>query len=283
MTSPKIPIAAITTVRNDDLFLPKWISYYGSAFGFRNLYIFLDGHDQVKPDCDGAELVNFIQLPFQPLERAKADRRRARIMSHLARGLFWLYDSVLAMDVDEFLVVDPQINTPLADYLHQQNGRPTLSGLGLDVGQHMSKEQALDPSQAFLKQRKHAQLSSRYTKPIVANQPVTWGSGMHRVKGGNFYIDPNLYLFHFGMVDFLRSTDKTSDADRLAAGWESHLQRRHSLFKIITHTEPQCWDSCIDTARTTQQRKRQLFSWNKPKLLAQDQVVIIPDRFQDLI
>jgi len=283
MTSPKIPIAAITTVRNDDLFLPKWISYYGSAFGFRNLYIFLDGHDQVKPDCDGAELVNFIQLPFQPLERAKADRRRARIMSHLARGLFWLYDSVLAMDVDEFLVVDPQINTPLAEYLHQQKGRPTLSGLGLDVGQNMSKEQALDPSQAFLKQRKHAHLSSRYTKPIVANQPVTWGSGMHRVKGKNFHIDPNLYLFHFGMVDFLRSTDKTSDADRLAAGWENHLQRRHSLFKIITHTEPQCWDSCIDTARKTQQRKRQLFSWNKPRLLAKDQVVIIPDRFQDLI
>ena len=283
MTSPKIPIAAITTVRNDDLFLPKWISYYGSAFGFRNLYIFLDGHDQVKPDCDGAELVNFIQLPFQPLERAKADRRRARIMSHLARGLFWLYDSVLAMDVDEFLVVDPQINTPLAEYLHQQKGRPTLSGLGLDVGQNMSKEQALDPSQAFLKQRKHAHLSSRYTKPIVANQPVTWGSGMHRVKGKNFHIDPNLYLFHFGMVDFLRSTDKTSDADRLAAGWENHLQRRHSLFKIITHTEPQCWDSCIDAARKTQQRKRQLFSWNKPRLLAKDQVVIIPDRFQDLI
>ena len=283
MTSPKIPIAAITTVRNDDLFLPKWISYYGSAFGFRNLYIFLDGHDQVKPDCDGAELVNFIQLPFQPLERAKADRRRARIMSHLARGLFWLYDSVLAMDVDEFLVVDPQINTPLAEYLHQQKGRPTLSGLGLDVGQNMSKEQALDPSQAFLKQRKHAHLSSRYTKPIVANQPVTWGSGMHRVKGENFYIDPNLYLFHFGMVDFLRSTDKTSDADRLAAGWENHLQRRHSLFKIITHTESQCWDSCIDTARKTQQRKRQLFSWNKPTSLAKDQVIIIPDRFQDLI
>ena len=122
-------------------------------------------------------------------------------MSQFAKGLFWLYKTVLAMDVDEFLIVDPNTNTTLAEYLASRRQYDSLSALGLDVGQHQKLETTLNPQLPFLSQRQYAHLSSRYTKPIVTNKPLTWGSGMHRIKGRNYRIDPNLYLIHLGMVD----------------------------------------------------------------------------------
>lgn len=276
-------IAAVTTARNDDLFLTKWIAHYGDAFGYRSLFVFLDGYDQTRPDCPGADQVNFLFLPHQPLERVPAMRRRARVMSHLAAGLFRYFDIVLATDVDEFLIVDPDTGTDLASYLSSLNNRVSVSGLGLDVGQHLILEEALDPDRPFLDQRRFAHLSARYTKPNTTFRPVTWGSGMHRVKRHNFHIDPNLFLFHFGMVDFGRSTGKTLDRDRLATGWGEHLQRRERLFKIITEAEPKDGDSYFPIARRRQTWRRPLHALNKPGMLRGDPVVTIPDRFRGLV
>ena len=131
-------IAAITTVRNDSVFLDKWIRYYGSAFGRKNLYVFLDGHDQIPPES--AQEINTLYLPHIPLDRVPADRRRARVMSNLARGLFKYFDAVLVMDVDEFLIVDPLLGVSLPEYLSGIQSRATVSGLGLDVGQHLELE-----------------------------------------------------------------------------------------------------------------------------------------------
>lgn len=279
-------IAAITTLRNDALFLPKWIAHYGAAFGFQNLYVFLDGFDQPRPDpatCPGADQVNFIHIPHRPLARVPAMRRRARTMSNLARGLWLYFDLVLVTDVDEFLVVDPNISRDLAAYLLARRGHIALSGLGLDVGQHVEHEPALDPSQPFLDQRRFAHLSSRYTKPVVSYRPVTWGSGMHRIKGRNFHIDPNLYLFHFGMVDYQLSTGKTLDQDRHATGWGGHLERREALFGIIKNAQPVGGDTIFDAARRYQTRHRPFFALNKPGQMPNDPVVEIPARFQGII
>ena len=276
-------IAAITTVRNDDLFLPKWIAYYGQRFGFQNLYVFLDGHDQPKPDCDGADRVNFLYLPHTPLERVPAMRRRARVMSHLAAGLFKYFDIVLATDVDEFLVVDPNVGQSLPDYLSASKRRTSVSGLGIDVGQHMQLEQPLDLSRPFLDQRQFAHLSARYTKPNTTFRPVTWGSGMHRIKRHGFHIDPNLFLFHFGMVDYERSTGKTLDKDRLNTGWGGHLQRREELFHLITTATPTDGDATFASARRRQTWGRRPYALNKPGMLKDEPVIRIPDRFRSII
>jgi len=128
--------------------------------------------------------VNFIRLPNKPSERTQGDRRRARVMSHFAHGLFLLFDSVLAMDVDEFLVVDSQVGYTLSEYLESKQGKhSTLSGLGLDIGQHMIKESDIDLTKPFLSQRSYANINSRYTKPIVANRPVTWALAYIELKG----------------------------------------------------------------------------------------------------
>lgn len=279
--TPVKKIAAITTVRNDEIFLEKWVQYYGSELGEKNLYVFLDGHDQPVPEA--ARGVNVLYLPYQPLKRVPAMRRRAQVMSFLARGLFKYYDGVIVTDVDEFLIVDPKLELTLSEYLSASNARSSLSGLGLDVGQHIKKEGPLDLSRPFLEQRAFAHLSSRYTKPSISFAPVTWGSGMHRIKGRNFHIDPNLFLFHFGMVDYKLATGKTADGDRISTGWSNHLSRRERLFKIIAESEPIDGDDYFSQARKYQTWHRPIYAWNKPAMIPKNPVVRIPQRFTGVI
>ncbi|MBX3423665.1 MAG: glycosyltransferase family 2 protein [Pirellulaceae bacterium] len=271
-------ICALTTVRNDRIFLKKWIEHYGAALGRENLFVILDGHDQQPPD--NIQGVNLLRLPHQPLERVPAMRRRARVMSKIARGLYHYFDIAIATDVDEFIVVDPQLGLDLRSYLSSRQLPASISALGLDVGQHIELEQPLNLELPFLAQRQFAHVSSRYTKPCITTRPLTWGSGMHRIKGRNFHIDPNLYLFHFGMVDYQLSTGKTLDADRLATGWQGHLTRRERLFGIISQSQPQDGDDYFTTARRYQTWHRPFYAWNKPGMIPGDPVIRIPQRFK---
>ena len=120
------------------------------------------------------------------MRRSKADRYRAKKISEF-KNLYPRYKAVLAMDIDEFLLIDPNLNQSLFDYLNQEFKYSSLSGLGLDVGQHPITEKQLDLNKKFLSQRSYALLSDRYTKPIVSFKPINWGSGFHRIKGENFY------------------------------------------------------------------------------------------------
>lgn len=282
MTVPLKAICALTTVRNDRLFLPKWIDYYGATLGHENLFVILDGHDQAPPDNAGR--VNILRLPHQPRDRVTAMRRRARVMSHIAAGLHHYFDMAIATDVDEFIVPDPKLGIDLRGYLSGLQRPPSsISALGLDVGQHLHDEAPLDPARPFLDQRRFAHVSARYTKPAITTRPLTWGSGMHRIKRHNFHIDPNLFLFHFGMVDYTLATGKTLDADRLATGWKGHLDRREKLFGIITNAVPREGDAYFAEARRRQTWLRPLYAINKPGMIPGDPVVRIPDRFKGLV
>ena len=208
--------------------------------------------------------------------------RISDIISNFAKKLFSDYQVVLAMDIDEFLVLDPIKNTSLKDYLLQDFSTSSRSALGLDVGQHPVLENSIDHNKTFLSQREFAQLSSRYTKPIVAFKPLKWGSGFHRVKGKNYTIDNHLYLFHFGLVDYLSATSKASNKEIKDAGWKDHLDRRFNLYRLlkigIIHQE-----SFIEKGRKTLQKKRSWFAWNKPAPLKGHALIKIPERFNSIV
>lgn len=274
-------IAVISMVRNDSFFTPKWIDYYGSQFGFENLYLILDGDDQPLPSKH--EQINIIREAHKRMGRAQGDRYRARLVSGIARNLFKEYNVVIAHDIDEFLVVDPARKQSLEQYLQNDFNRSSLSALGLDVGQHLDYESAIDASIPFLQQRKYAHVSARYTKAVVATKPVRWGSGFHRVKGKNFKIDPNLYLFHFGMVDYEHCKQKIVDQELKKSGWKGHFNRRYRLFDIIQKKNPMPGDDFFITARKRQTLFRPLFALNKPGMLKEKPVVEIPERFRHII
>ena len=275
------PIAAISMVRNDTFFADKWISYYGAQLGYENLYLFVDGMEQTLPK--EAKKINCFQIPHTPYPRAQGDKKRAKKISDFAQSLYPQYRAVLAMDIDEFLVVDPKTKLSLKAYLQQNFTTSSRSALGLDVGQHPQLEQAIELQKPFLSQRSFAQVSDRYTKPVVSLKPLRWGSGFHRIKGKNFTLDPNLYLFHFGLVDLKHIQQKTEESELLTSGWKGHFDRRLKLYHALEHQPVQEADSFFEKARNYFTKKRKWYAWNKPAPLKDPSVIKIPKRFQTLV
>ena len=267
-------IAAITMARNDTFFLSRWIEYYGREIGTENLYIYLDGTDQDIPENAGA--AHITKLPHTDMSRSAGDKYRIGKMSDLANKLLKKYDIVIGCDCDEFLIVDPALNTSLAQYLSNTEIHTTLSGLGLDVGQHLTHEKPLDSSKPFLAQRAYALLSTRYTKPVVINRPVRWGSGFHSINGHNFHIDPNLYLLHFGAVDMDMLVAKAASR---GPDWVNHLKRRgNGTINDVTN-RPAHGEKWLKIARVMQRIFRPIYAWDKPGMLGIKRVVKIPNRF----
>jgi hypothetical protein len=267
-------IAAITMARDDEFFLSRWIAYYGKQLGTENLYIILDGTDQKTPLNAGN--AHITKLPHIPMSRAAGDKYRIGKISALAHELLKSYDIVIGCDSDEFLIVDPNTKKTLAEYLSEINIKTTVSGLGLDIGQHMELERPLDTDMALLEQREYALLSTRYTKPVVINRPVNWGSGFHSIKNHNFHIDPNLYLLHFGAVDMNMLIKK---AESRGADWVNHLRRRgNGTINAVTNIKPKP-EKYLRRARIMQRIFRPIYAFDKPGMLGLKRVVKIPQRF----
>lgn len=268
-------------VRNDEFFLRRWVSYYGEQLGKENLYVILDGTDQVlESNYEGVHISFYDHVVGQV---AEADRGRIKILSDYAADLLQSYDLVIGTDVDEFLVVDPALGFSLGEYLSRQKIKTSLSGLGIDVGQHLKCEAAIDENRLFLQQRRYALLSSRYTKASVLARPVAWGSGFHRVRHSNFHIAKDLFLFHFGCVDYYRIRARLEDKERIDTGWSGHLARRMRTIAIVSHSDARMWNQTVKQARCMQTIFRQIQAWNKPSMLWQKYVVEIPERFRNIV
>ena len=268
-------------VRNDEFYLRKWVESYGRELGRENLYIYFDGIDQSVPEfCEGANVVVREKLQGNV---AQGDKRRINFLSQEAAKLFEQYDLVIGTDADEILVVDPLLGISLADFLGQADIKTTISGLGVDVGQHLEKEGHLDPNRPFLSQRNYGRLSSRYTKANVIARPVRWGSGFHRVKGHNFHIAKGLYLFHFGYFDMERIEARFADPSRRADGWTKHLKRRSRTIRLCTTRKAHNWEKAVPIARKIQTIFRPIYALNKPSMLEQVVIVHIPERFHNII
>lgn len=277
----KKPIAVVSMFRDDIFFADKWISYYGKIFGYEHIYLFVDGTDQKLPK--EASKINCFKIQHLVMRRSMADRYRAKKISEFAKKLYPRYKAVLAMDIDEFLVIDPNVNQSLFDYLNHEFKYSSLSGLGLDVGQHPITEKELDLNKRFLSQRSYALLSDRYTKPVVSLKPINWGSGFHRIKGENFFIDPNLYLFHFGLIDKKYAFSKFNRSKLNNRGWKSHFKRRSNIYDAIENQTPAEGDKLFKEARIYFTNNRKLSAWNKPAPIKTQNLITIPKRFQSIV
>ena len=274
-------IAALTMVRNDEFYLRKWVEYYGRELGRENLYIFFDGIDQQVPAfCEGTNVTLREKVQGGV---AKGDKGRIHFLSGEAAKLFESYDLVIGTDADEILVVDPLLGVGLAEFLSGLKIRTTVSGLGVDVGQHTAEEGDICTDKPFLSQRHYGRLSSRYTKANVLARPARWGSGFHRVKGHNFHIVKGLYLFHFGYFDLGRIEARFADPSRRADGWTRHLAKRSKTIRLCSTRKAHRWECAVPIARVVQTLFRPPYALNKPSMLEQAVIVRIPERFQNII
>ena len=275
-------IAALTMARNDDFYLRKWVEYYGTQLGRENLYIFLDGLDQVVGDfCAGTHAQAVEKIGSQVIE---AEKGRLRFLSGKAAELLsGGYDLVIGVDADEFIVVDPKLGMSLPEYLSSLKVKDSVSALGLDFGQKIGEEEEIREDEPFLHQRHYAQLGTRYTKPSIIAKPLVWGSGFHRIKGHNFHIAKDLYLFHFGYFDLARIQARYTDKDRMDQGWGEHMHKRSRTIRLVTEKKALDFDRWTRFARRCQTICRPPYAWNKPGMLELKIVVHIPDRFRDIV
>lgn len=275
-------IAALTMARNDDFYLRKWVEYYGTQLGRENLYIFLDGLDQVVGDfCAGTHAQAVEKIGSQVIE---AEKGRLRFLSGKAAELLaGGYDLVIGVDADEFIVVDPKLGMSLPEYLSSLKVKDSVSALGLDFGQKIGEEEEIREDEPFLHQRHYAQLGTRYTKPSIVAKPLVWGSGFHRIKGHNFHIAKDLYLFHFGYFDLARIQARYTDKDRMDQGWGEHMHKRSRTIRLVTEKKALDFDRWTRFARRCQTVCRPPYAWNKPGMMELKIVVRIPDRFRDLV
>lgn len=274
-------ICALTMVRNDEFYLRKWVEYYGAELGMENLYVYLDGKDQEIPDwCPGVHVTAVDKIPGQVVE---AEKGRLDFLSARAADLLKEYDLIIGVDADEFLVVDPKKGMTLTEYLSQANIDVSISGLGVDVGQHTGEEGDIRTDDTFLNQRHYARLSTRYTKPCVIAKPVRWGRGFHRIKGHNFHIGKDLFLFHFGYFDLGRIKARFDDPSRRAAGWTKHLERRSKTIRQVTEGKARDWDRWTRNARIIQTFCRPPYALNKPAMFELVIIVRIADRFRNIV
>ena len=275
-------IAALTMVRNDDFYLRKWVEYYGRELGKENLYVFFDGKDQVVPSfCEGAHCEVLEKIGTDVVSN---DKGRVAVMSAKAAGLLsGGYDRVIGTDADEFLVPDPSLGKGLSAYLAGIPVKGSLSALGLDVGQRLGEEADIREGAPFLSQRHYALLGTRYTKASILSEPLAWGSGFHRVRGRNFHIAPDLYLFHFGYFDKARIEARFADPSRQEQGWERHLEKRTRVIRTVSRKKARSFDFWTRFARICQTLVRPPYAWNKPAMFGLKIVVRIPDRFGSVL
>jgi len=273
-------IAVITMARNDEFFLNLWVKYYGNLFGEENLYIYLDGLDQKPPKEAGKANVQIVEK--LGLKVVEAEKLRLSFLSDRAAELFEQgYHLVIGCDADEFLVVDAKTGKELPEYLSSLKIKGSLSALGLDVGQHLKEESPIDKTRPILQQRKYALINSRFTKTSIIAKPVQWGRGFHRVRGRNFQIDRNLYLLHFGNIDYDSLVSKYNSKDIIVRGEQAHFRRaRFSVIDFITNLKSIEGDKVFEPARIIQTCFRPVYAWNKPNMLGLRWVVRIPDRFK---
>ncbi|MBQ7222478.1 MAG: glycosyltransferase family 2 protein [Bacteroidales bacterium] len=275
-------IAAITMVMNDDFYLKKWVEYYGSALGKDNLFIYFDGLDQkISSFCDGTNAFLHEKIGANLVD---SDKGRISFLSGKAAELLASgYDIVIGTDADEIIVVDPVLGKSLGEYLSKARIGTTVSPLGLDVGQKIGEEGDIDGEKPFLNQRHYAQLGTRYTKASIIAKPCKWGSGFHRVKGHNFHIAKDLYLFHFGYFDQKRLMARFSDKGRLQQGWERHMKKRSRTIRYVSNLPARDFDKWTGIARFLQTICRPPYALNKPAMFEMKIVVKIPERFEGIV
>lgn len=189
----KAPLAAVTMVYDEPVFLPVWLRHHSRTIGVEHCYVIDHGSDDGSTDrlkC------NRLRIPRSPQD----DARRARAISAICAGLLEWYDTVLYSDVDEIVVADPTSFTSLAS-LSEARRMPCLTATGFDLLHHADREKPADFSAPLSHQRSSLRFSAAMCKPCLIREPIHWSPGFHSVQDLPPRPDPALMLFHLRYCD----------------------------------------------------------------------------------
>ncbi len=192
----RAPLAVVTMVYDEPIFLPLWVRHYCAQVAPGHLYVVDHGSDDGS--TDPARLVaglNVVRIPRSPQD----DDRRCRFISDFCAALLSWYESVIYVDVDEILVADPALHASLADYAAALDPQAVIAAIGLDVVHSPDDEPALDWSRPVSLQRHWLRFTSAMCKPVLIRRPVRWAPGFHNIDAPPRFDE--LFLFHLRYAD----------------------------------------------------------------------------------
>lgn len=229
-------VAVFTMVYNEPRNLPLWTRYYGEQFGHENCWVLDHGSTDGSTDSLPCHRV---RLPRDPMDSL----RRAQRCSAFQHFLLRVYDTVIYVDSDEFLVPDPRHHASLAAWCADRRNR-NVQAFGLDVIQDVGVEPAIDSSKPILSQRRWWFFSRFMCKPAVAGDPLCWQPGFHELDPGSppVAVDPDLRLLHLRLLDLDWSLAKQAQyraldwsSRQLTKGWATYQREEDATIRDSFH------------------------------------------------
>jgi hypothetical protein len=185
--------AVVTMVRDEAIFLPIWLRYYGQFFAAADVYV-LD-HGSSDGSTGGA---GFVRVPVvhDVVDWGWHRDTLQRQQHELLRS----YEIVLVTDVDEIVAPDPGSGT-LGDYLDVFD-RSFVTCLGREVIHQPESEPPFDLARGVFEQRHWWFANPAYSKSLLAREPMHWHGGMHARVDGAVAEDGVLHLVHLHRMDY---------------------------------------------------------------------------------
>ena len=281
-------------VRNEAAMLPRWIEHYAAQCGGADSLVVIDDNstDGSTADlpCPVIRIPSFIHRTFEPA--------RLGLISHIASGLLEAYDAVAFTDADEFLVADPDRYETLVDLLAAKPDTKVFGAMGLNVVHHVGEEPTLDPSLPILAQRRLAKFVPLMCKPAIKKAHGQWTAASHGLKGVEWQIDPELFMFHAKFADRealrlaadLRLHSVQNDNRPKKTSWkfggDSMVQLLDNVAKGVKPEKLAEFDPRAQRLDEIVREEEGVFrarGARQVRAMKQAEMVLIPERFRDIV
>lgn len=211
---PRRTLAVFTLVRDEEIFLPLWISHYRKQVPISDIFV-ID-----NDTCDGST----DNLPVRVLPASNGGvldhSFHVTTVMDMQHRLLEQYQYVLFTDCDELLCVNPHRYRSLADYVLEK--QPLVARVRCHEPVQAVGEAPVDWSLPILAQRTRWMIDvvngMSMNKPLLASVPVRWCAGFHHLLGQEEQApDPDLMLIHLHRVDY--EYTRTRHLKRLQYNW----------------------------------------------------------------
>jgi hypothetical protein len=216
--------AVLTIVRNESIFLPIWLRYYGQFFAPEDMYVLDHGSTDGSTDRPG-----FVR---EPVAHDTVDHNWMRkTIQARQHELMENYEVVLINDVDEIVAPNPARYGTLGDFIDNFD-EEFVNCYGYELIHQRDAELPIDLDRPILDQRGWWFENFAYSKPILAAVKMHWYDGFHARRDGRANFDYDLRLIHLHRMDFelclkrhrFRSTVAWSDKDIVSSyGYQNRI------------------------------------------------------------
>lgn len=192
-------IACVTMVRDEPVFLPRWVDHWRKTVPPEHMFILVDGFDQViPPEAAGCQVVFLPRRPPAP----GWDEARWRMLTAFAHALLERFDVVVLNDVDELVVLDPAAGGSLASALAEARELGVITPFAIEVVHRVDlEEEPLVAGEPVLGRRRYGRIHASYCKPCIVARPVRWSMGGHYSDHPVLHLSEKLFLFHLRAMD----------------------------------------------------------------------------------